>query len=295
VAASRIYRLQVLGAALLFSTGGAAIKACSLGAWQVASLRSGIAALTLLLLIPAARRRWSWQSVLVGAAYAATMILFVAGNKLTTAASTIFLQSSAPFYLLILAPWLLREPIRRRDLGVMAALGTGLVMLILGTDPPAETAPDPGLGNLLAAISGVCWALTLAGLRWLSREAHGEASAGLSAVLAGNVLAFLVCLPAVFPLEADAADWGLLVFLGAIQIGLAYVFLTTGMRHVPALEASLLLLLEPVLNPVWAWLVHGERPGAWSLTGGALILATTALHTWMAARDSRPRSRAAPG
>jgi drug/metabolite transporter (DMT)-like permease len=287
VATSRIFRLQVLGAALLFSTGGAAIKACSLGAWQVASLRSGIAALTLLLLIPAARRGWSWRSLLVGAAYAVTMILYVAGNKLTTAASTIFLQSTAPFYLLILAPWLLREPLRRRDLGIMAALGTGLVMLVLGTDPPAETAPDPVLGNLLAAVAGLTWALTLAGIRWLSREARGAESAGLSAVVTGNVLAFLVCLPAVFPLGASGADWGLLVFLGAIQIGLAYVFLTTGMRHVPAFEASLLLLLEPVLNPVWAWLVHGERPGAWSLAGGAVILATTALHTWMSARRAR--------
>ncbi|MDQ3223963.1 MAG: EamA family transporter, partial [Gemmatimonadota bacterium] len=112
-------RLQLIGAAVLFSTGGAAIKAATFTAWQIAGLRSGIAALTLLLLIWGARRGKPlrqaqgrfWQSALVGAAYAGCLTLFVLANRLTTAANTIFLQSTAPLYLLILAPWLLREPV----------------------------------------------------------------------------------------------------------------------------------------------------------------------------------------
>src|SRR5688500_15647594 len=106
-------RLQVLAAALLFSTGGAAVKATTLTAWQVAGFRSGIAALAVFLLVPAARRGWTWHVVPVGVAYAATLVLFVTANKLTTAANAIFLQASAPLYMLAFGPLLLREPVRQ--------------------------------------------------------------------------------------------------------------------------------------------------------------------------------------
>ena len=112
-------RLQLVFAALLFSTGGAAIKASTLSGWQVASFRSGVAALTLLLLVPAARRGWGWRPALVGVAYAATLILFVTANKLTTSANTIFLQATSPVYLLLLGPLFLKEPVRRSDLWVV--------------------------------------------------------------------------------------------------------------------------------------------------------------------------------
>ena len=105
-ATNAVPRLQLLAAAVLFSTGGAAIKATTLTAWQVASFRSGVAALAVLLLVPAARRGFSPKVFLVSIAYAATMVLFVASNKATTAANAIFLQSAAPLYVLLLAPWL---------------------------------------------------------------------------------------------------------------------------------------------------------------------------------------------
>ena len=76
-----------------------------------------------------------------------------------------------------------------------------------------------------------------------------------------------------------ALDWTLVGYLGVFQIGVAYILLTRGVRHVPALEMSLLILLEPVLNSIWAWLVHGEQPGPWSLTGCAIILVSTLTHT----------------
>ena len=85
-------RLLVFAAALLFSTGGAAIKACSLPSWQIAGFRSGIAAITLFLFFPRVLQRWTWRTALTGAAYAATLVLFVIANKLTTSANAIFLQ-----------------------------------------------------------------------------------------------------------------------------------------------------------------------------------------------------------
>jgi DME family drug/metabolite transporter len=144
-------RLLVLAAAALFSTGGAAIKAASLSAWQVASLRSGIAAVTLLVLLPGARRLPTVPGAGVGIIYAATMILFVLANKLTTSANAIFLQDTAPLYVLLASPLLLREPIRRADLWFMVALGLGLAAVFTGYEAPRQSAPDPFTGNLVAA------------------------------------------------------------------------------------------------------------------------------------------------
>ena len=118
-------------AALLFSTGGAAIKSTSMTAWQVACFRSGVAALVLFVALPQWRRFWSPRPMLVGVAYAATMILYVTANKLTTAANAIFLQSTAPMYLLLLGPLLLREKIRPRDLSYTAAMVVGVLFGVL--------------------------------------------------------------------------------------------------------------------------------------------------------------------
>ena len=271
-------RLQLLVTATLFSTGGAAIKAVSFATWQVACLRSGFAALALLILLPGAHRFLNRRSLLVGLAYAATMILFVAGNKLTTAANTIFLQSTAPLYLMLLGPLFLREPIRRRDLGFGFMLAVGMALFFVGVETPYETAPDPFRGNIVAAVSGLTWALTIFGLRWLGRERGGDKAAA-GAVAAGNLIACLVCLPLALPLSSGStADWTIVVYLGLFQIGLAYALMTRAVRKVSALEVGLLLLLEPVLSAVWAWLVHGERPGTWSLAGCLLILLSTLVY-----------------
>lgn len=278
-----VARLQVVAAALLFSTGGAAIKATTLDSWQVASFRSGVAAVALFALLPAARRRWSPGVLAVAVAYATTMLLYVAANKATTAANTIFLQSTAPLYILLLAPWLLRERIRRLDVAYMAVLAVGMALFFVGVVPRYATAPHPFRGNLLAAGAGLSWALAVVGLRALGREEGRDR--GVAAVVAGNVLACLVALPWALPVAGvRAADGVVIGYLGLVQVGLAYIFLTAGIRRVEAFQASLLLLVEPVLNPVWAWLAHGEKPGAWALGGGALILSATAAKTWVDAR-----------
>jgi drug/metabolite transporter (DMT)-like permease len=280
-------RVQLLAAALLFSTGGAAIKAAEFEGWQIASFRSGIAAVALWLMSPVARRGWSWQAAVVGVAYAGCLTLFVLANRLTTAANTIFLQSTAPLYLLFLAPWLLKEPVRREDLGFMLAVGTGLALFFVGVEQPAATAPDPKRGNLIALGSGFFWALAVCGLRWLgSGKGRGSPAA---AVLLGNLTAFLVALPMALPVGSHSlGDWAIIGYLGVFQIALAYVFVTNAIQLIPALEASVILLLEPVLNPVWAWVVQGETPGAWALLGGAIILGATTYKSWAESRVAAP-------
>ena len=281
-------RLQLATAAALFSTGGAAIKAASeLSAWQITGFRSGVAALAILAMTSRARRGWSPRVMLVGVAYAACLTLFVLANRLTTAANTIFLQSTAPLYLVVLGPWLLKEPVRRQDLGFLVAVGLGLSLFFIGVESPVATAPDPVRGNLLAVASGFFWALTVCGLRWMGSGGGARGSAE-AAVVSGNLTAFLVALPLALPLGgASLADWGLVVYLGVFQIAVAYVLVTRALAVIPALEASLILLVEPVLNPVWAWIVQGERPGPWALLGGAVILGATTLKGWFDARTGR--------
>jgi drug/metabolite transporter, DME family len=281
-------RLEVLVAAFLFSTGGAAIKAATFTGWQVASFRSGVACLAVLAILPASRGRWSARSLAVGFAYAATMVLFVIANKLTTAANTIFLQYTAPLYLVLAGPLLLDEPVRRRDVAFLAVLGASLALFFVDAPAQSPSAPRPALGNALALLSGVFWASTALGLRWMARPGSGGAPVA-TALACGNLIAFLVCLPAALPLVGSSRlDVAIILYLGVFQIAGAYYFLTRGLRTVPALEASLLLLVEPVLNPLWAWLVHGERPGAWSLVGGAAILVATTAKTWNDSRVAGP-------
>lgn len=280
-------RLQVLLAAALFSTGGAAIKATRFTSFQVAGLRSAVATAVFLLLSREARRGYGRGALLCGAAYATTLVLFVAANKLTTAANAIFLQDAAPLYIVLFGPWLLGERTRRRDLWFLAAAGAGLLFFFVGSEAPRGTAPEPARGNLLAALSGAAWALTVMGLRSLGRPG-ADAPGAAPAVVLGNLLAALFCLPLSLPLRGGPADFLVVLYLGVFQVAGAYLLLTAAIRHVPAAEAALLLLLEPVLSSVWAWLLHGERPGPLQLLGGALILLATTLRALAQARGPAP-------
>ena len=169
----------------------------------------------------------------------------------------------------------------------MAAVGLGLALFFVSAETPVVTAPDPAKGNLLALGSGFFWALTVCGLRWMG-AAGGEHGSPVAAVVSGNLTAFLVALPMALPLGSHApVDWAVIIYLGVFQIALAYVLVTSALRRIPVLEASLILLIEPVLNPVWAWLFQGEQPGAWALLGGAIILGATTLKGWLDARAQR--------
>lgn len=280
-------RLAVLGAALLFSTAGTAIKATTLTNWQLASFRSGLAAVAIAAWMLFSRQgfpplsRGAWVLAML---HAATMVLFVSANKLTTAAAAIFLQASSPLYLLLLAPWLLGERVRRQDwvmIGVMA-VGMSLFFVSPGPGPGTASAPRPLLGNALGAVAGFTWALTMVGLRRLGRR-EGVRS-DLAAVCCANLLVAFLTLPLALPVVATSRDLGVVAYLGFFQLGLAYLLLVVGTRRLPALDAALLLLLEPVASALLAWWIHRENPGPWSLLGGALIVLATAVKTWTDAR-----------
>lgn len=273
-------RLGVLLAALLFSTGGAAVKSIDASAWQVSFWRCAIAAIVLTSLLPEARRRWTPRLIPAAAAYAATLLFFVMATKLTTSANAIFLQATAPIYLLLISPLFLRESIRGRDLALVAVIASGMALFFAAGDQRQQTAPDPALGNLYGAASGLFWALTVAALRKF-RESN------LAVVAMGNALGAALA----FLMEPNVAltsahDAWLLGYLGVFQIGLAYYFMSQGLRRIRAFEASALILLEPALNPVWTFLVHGEKPAPLAMAGAAVILAATVAQTYSSTRSS---------
>ncbi|MXX75382.1 MAG: DMT family transporter [Holophagales bacterium] len=310
--------LQAVVAGILFSTGGAAVKATELDGWQVAGTRSLIAAVVLLVAIPAARR-WAggpdgtsrvaaigwWRSparrsallltVGTGCCYCLTLVLFVHAAKRTTAAETIFLQSTAPLFVLLLSPLLLRERPAGRQLLFVPLFGVGLVMAFFGGADAAASAPDPRTGNVLATFCGLAYGLTLIGLRAAGRSppagaGGGTSSAeddatvrppGIAAAACGNVIVCLACLPLMAPLGSAApGDFLIVAYLGLFQVALAYVFVTRAARVLQAPIVALLLLLEPALTPFWAMWFHGEQPHllTW-LGGGVVALATVLLAT----------------
>ncbi len=274
-------RMRVVTAAVLFSSGGTAIKLCGFGPWQLAAGRAVVAAFAMTLLIPEARRGWSWRAPVVGLAYGCAGLLFILANKLTTAASAIFIQATNPLFILALAPVLVRERVTRRDLEYMAVLVVGMALLLSAPGRSFATAPNPLLGNALAAGCALSWALTVIGYRWVAHRGPAGTGAVAAAAITGNAIVILVALPLALPLDRGTpGDWVVVAYLGVFQLALAYVFLSRAVTQVRALEVALLMLVEPVLSPIWAWLVHGETPGIRSMLGGVVILAATAWHAW---------------
>lgn len=268
-------RLYVFFAALLFSTGGAAIKSTSLTGWQVGGGRAGLAAIAILAVIPAARRLLDWRIFAAGCAYAVMGLTFVTANKYTAAANAIFLQDTAPVYMMFISPWLLGEPVARRDWWSLVLMAAGTALFFAGDAGGSRTAPDPVRGNLIAMVSAVAWAASIAALRWM--EKSGIEGAGMATVAMGNLLACVFTLPLALPLgPVTGADAMVLLYLGLVQIAFGYWLFTRGVRHTSGVEASLIMMCEPVFSPLWAFLVHGETPGRWAVAGGTAILGAMA-------------------
>ena len=279
---------MLLAAGTLFATAGAAVKSCEgLSGPEIAALRSAVAAIVLLVVLPESRRRPDLGVGIASLAYGVMLALFATATKLTTAANVVFLQSTAPLFVLLLGPLLLGERAKRRDLPILGLLLLGAVLFFVAAEAPTATAPDPVLGNALGAASGLAWALTLMGLRGLGKRGVNAAA---QATVWGNLLAVAINMPQVDPsriADAGLIDWAMIGWLGTFQIGLAYVLIVRAVPAVPAFEVTLLLMTEPAFNPLFAWMVHGEIPGRLPICGGLLICSALVLKSWLDARSSQ--------
>lgn len=274
--------LFVVIAALLWSTGGLFIKLTTLSAFELSFGRSLLAAVAVAYFT---RREGFGLNLITGLSaliYAALLLLFVVATKETTAANAIFLQYTAPIYVLLLEPLLYKEKFRAQDLIVVAVCVGGMSLFFVG-----ELRPQDVRGNLAALASGLCFAFFFL----LQRHPKAREVNRASGVIYGNLLLAAVTAPAFFAGAGGrgaASDIAIVAYLGIIQIGLAYTFFTLGMaRGVRSLDAGIAGYIEPVLNPVWVFLVLGERPARWALIGGAIIVAAVSSHTILGARRTR--------
>lgn len=271
----------VLAAAIIWSTGGLFIKWTSLSGVELSFGRSLLAAITVAIFTRREGFGLNLVTVLASLLYAALLLLFVLATKETTAANAIFLQYTAPLYVLVLEPLLYREKFRRRDLLTVIACVIGMSLFFVGKLKPQDVT-----GNLLALGSGLCFAFYFLLLRHPSARKVNRASS----VIYGNLLVVLLCAPAglaVLP-NLNGFDALVVLYLGVVQIGMAYTLFTLGMaRGIRSLDAGIVGYIEPVLNPIWVFLVLGERPSQWALIGGAIIISAVLVHTTLKAREGR--------
>lgn len=248
-------------AAILWSTSGLFVKILNLQPISILAGRSIFASAVFLIYLRRIPTRFNRWQLLAAAAFILTQFLFVTSTKMTTAANSIFLQYTAPIYIVLLAYWFLREKPSRTDYISMAVIFLGLI-LFFGDELSTE-----GLyGNILAIISGVTSAVMMVAFR-AQKDGNPAES---------NLIAFLVTAAFGFPFLLQETwtvnSWLILAFLGVVQIGFAFIFFTKGIKHIPALEANLIGTLEPVLNPIWVFLFYGESMGRFALLGGLVVL-----------------------
>ncbi len=265
--------LLVVCAVLLWSTGGLLIKLTTIDAFQLTFFRSLLAALTVLILT---RKQGLWINgfgILTSVIYALLLFLFVWATKKTTAANAIFLQYTAPIYILVLGPFIIGEKFHWRDLVTVAVVLAGMSLFFVG-----QLRLEDYEGNFAALLSGIFLGLYIMFLRHPKTEGLNPAIA----VIYGNFLLALMSAPAgilAIP-KLGLLDWFAVTFLGVVQIGLSYILFIKGVRGgTRPLDASLIGFIEPLLNPVWVFLFVGEQPSRWALLGGAVIIAAIAAHT----------------
>jgi drug/metabolite transporter (DMT)-like permease len=262
--------LLIAGAALLWSSGGIGIKAIADSALKVTFYRSLFAAIALLLFLR--RLQWRRSAAFAGAVicYAACLTTFVVATKWTTAANAIFLQYAGVVWVLLLSPVVLHEPMRARDAVAIAVALGGMALFFVGRFESRGMA-----GNAMALLSSVFFALLILSLRREQQSAQ-------AAVTWGNIACAAAMLPFVArDLALTPKSFAVLAFLGLFQIGVAYVLFVRGLAHVTATQASLTGMLEPIANPIWVFLLLGERPSGYAVAGGVVVLAAIAWHTMM--------------
>ena len=260
--------LLLLTAATLWSFGGVLIKLIEWNPLAIAGMRSAIAGFFIFLFLRKPKISFSKVQLACAIAYACTTIAFVAGNKLTTAANVILLQYTAPIYVALFGSWFLNERARLFDWVVIIICLGGMVLFFL------DELTFGGLwGNVISIFSGITFAAMILLLR------KQKSGSPLESVLLGNFMAALVMLPFMFESMPDIQSWVGLGLLGTFQLGLSYILYSIAIKQVTALEGVLIPIIEPVLNPIWVFLLVGEIPGPWAIVGGLIIFMTISIRS----------------
>jgi drug/metabolite transporter (DMT)-like permease len=255
------------------------IKAVSWSPFAVAGGRGLIAALFLLVCNGGLRMPFTRTQVIAAVAYAACTLSFCIATKLTTAANAILLQYTAPVWVALFGAWYLGEKATKADWITIFIVMFGMALFF--ADGLEWTA---FAGNVVAVMSGVFFAAMTITLR---KQKDGTP---MNSIILGNLIAFMIGLPWIIDApNLDTHGWSALLTLGVVQLGVSYWLYARAIKHVTALEAVLIPVIEPILNPVWVMLLLGERPSRFALMGGAVVLSAV---SWRAVSSIRDSSRA---
>ena len=262
--------------AFLWSSSGLFIKVLQLDAFQISFYRSGIAAITILIISYLRKTKPKFEKDLISnlcaISYAAILIFFVLATKMTTAANAIFLQFTAPIYLLFLEPIFLKTKFRTRDLVTIIFCVMGMGMFFFG-----KLEIGGIYGNMFAILSGISFALFSLFLKW-KKQLHNSTNT-INNLIVGNALVSLICLPFVFNnLSISGTELLILLYMGAIQIGISYMIFNEGIKYISATESMIIAMLEAMFNPIWVFIGIGEKPSVYAIIGAAIIFGAILFH-----------------
>ena len=265
--------LLLLLTALLWSTSGLFVKLLHWHPLSIFGARGIVASVVFLIWLRRVRLRITPFLAAGAAGYMGAQFLFILSTRLTTAANAIFLQYTAPIYVVILGALFLGERPRRIDWITMLVIFAGMLLFFR-----QGLTLEGFYGNLAAILGGVALAIMIVGAR-AEKDSHPA-----QIFLIGSCLGGLIGLPSVLQETWSLADAAIIAYLGIFQTGLASALYSIAIRDVPALESNLILMLEPVLNPLWVFLVIGESPASLALIGGAVVLGAIAVRAVAGAR-----------
>lgn len=251
--------------AVCFATGGLLIKLNTWSSMSINGMRSFFAFFIFLLYMKLTKHqfKFNWKVLLGVVANSMMGITFIMANKMTTAANAIVLQFTLPIYIMLLA-WIFQK--KKPD---KVSVISGMISLVGIMFFFFESLSLGGMtGNILALVSGFFYAIVF--LIKQIPDSDFESSAIIS-----FVLNFVIGIPFIL----QETDWGIMnmstgVLQGVVQIGLAYIFLNMALDKVPPVGASLISMIEPILNPVLVAIFYGEKIGKISFVGAIIVLAS---------------------
>lgn len=260
--------IYLIIASLLWSMGGLFIKIIDWNPMAIAGARSGIASIVMLIYLkkPLWNIRIGKKKLLGALTYALLLIFFVTANKFTTAANAILLQFTSPIWVALFSSWFLKEKVRNYDWLAIIAFISGMVLFFIG---------DLRSGNLFGNIIGLLSGVSMAGVViFLKLQDEGSP---VEMTLVGNIIMLIIGLPFFFFSVPSLESMLTLFILGVFQLGISYIFYTLSIKHVSPVEAILIPVLEPLLNPLWVFLGTGESPGTYAFVGGTIVIMTVIL------------------
>lgn len=275
---SRAIQYMIM-ASILWSIGGLFIKLVDWNPMAIAGARSGIAAIVILCYLKKPKVVIDKPTILSAFSYTALLILFVTANKLTTSANAILLQFTAPIWVALLARWFLKEKIRTSDWVTIVIVLLGMYLFFIG-----DLQPGHMLGNIAAVLAGVAMAFMIIFIKLRTKGSPVEVT------LLGNIITFLLALPFFFRSIPSWHSVSALLILGIFQLGISYILYTSAVPHVSAIEAILLPILEPLLNPLWVFIATKEAPSPYSILGGLVVILAIVSRSLYQARKSSPLS-----